>query len=65
MTTPQIIAAISVAAGLALLVGYLWGARNGERLGRDKEWMDSFFRAVERDKKRRDRLGRFKPKSKR
>ena len=62
MIKPEIIAALAVTAGLAMLVGYFWGARDGERLGRDKEWMDSFFRTVDQDKLKRDRLGRFKTK---
>ncbi len=64
MSKPEFIAAIAVTAGLAMLVGYFWGARDGERLGRDKEWMDSFFRGLDLDKKRRDKLGRFKTKTK-
>lgn len=60
MNKPEFIAALAVTAGLAMLVGYFWGARDGERLGRDKEWMDSFFRGLDLDKKRRDKLGRFK-----
>jgi hypothetical protein len=64
MNKPEIIAALAVTAGLAMLVGYFWGARDGERLGRDKEWMDSFFRSLDLDKKRRDKLGRFKTKTK-
>ncbi len=46
------------------LCGYFWGVREGERLGRDKEWLDSFFRAIDQDKLKRDRLGRFKEKTK-
>lgn len=64
MNKPEFIAALAVTAGLAMLVGYFWGARDGERLGRDKEWMDSFFRGLDLDKKRRDKLGRFKTKTK-
>ena len=64
MNKPEIIAALAVTAGLAMLVGYFWGARDGERLGRDKEWMDSFFRSVDKDKLKRDRLGRFRTKTK-
>ncbi len=64
MSKPEFIAAIAVTGGLAMLVGYFWGARDGERLGRDKEWMDSFFRGLDLDKKRRDKLGRFKTKTK-
>jgi len=64
MIKPEFIAALAVTAGLAMLVGYFWGARDGERLGRDREWMDSFFRGIDQDKLRRDRLGRFKTKTK-
>jgi hypothetical protein len=50
--------AIMFCAGIS--VGFLWGLRNGERLGRDREWMDSFFRNIKRDAERRDKCGRFK-----
>jgi hypothetical protein len=45
-------------SGISL--GFLWGLRNGERIGRDREWMDSFFRNIKRDAERRDKCGRFK-----
>ena len=64
MIKPEFIAALAVTAGLAMLVGYFWGARDGERIGRDKEWLDSFFRSIDQDKLKRDRLGRFKHKTK-
>ena len=50
--------AIILCAGISL--GFLWGLRNGERLGRDREWMDSFFLNIKRDAERRDKAGRFK-----
>lgn len=50
--------ATTFCAGLSL--GFFWGLRQGERLGRDKEWMDSFFRNIKRDAERRDKIGRFK-----
>jgi hypothetical protein len=50
--------AIMLCAGISL--GFLWGLKNGERLGRDREWMDSFFRNIKRDAERRDKCGRFK-----
>ena len=62
MTDAEIIGALALALITGLLVGYFWGIRDGERLGRDKEWMDSFFRSVNQDKLKRDRLGRFKNK---
>ena len=64
MTTAEIVCGIALALITGLLGGYLWGVREGERLGRDKEWMDSFFRGLDLDKKRRDKLGRFKEKTK-
>lgn len=60
MTNPEIIGTVVLGLLSGLLGGYLWGVRDGERLGRDKEWMDSFFRSIDKDKLRRDRLGRFK-----
>ena len=62
MSKPEIIAALALAVIAGLLGGYVWGIRDGERLGRDKEWMDSFFRDLDDDKRRRDRLGKFKSK---
>lgn len=64
MIKPEIIAAIALAAIAGLLGGYLWGVREGERLGRDREWLDSFFRGIDQDKLKRDRLGRFRTKTK-
>lgn len=64
MTNAEIVCGIALALITGLLGGYLWGVRDGERIGRDREWMDSFFRGLELDKKRRDKLGRFKEKTK-
>ena len=64
MIKPEFIAALALAAGIAMLVGYFWGVREGERLGRDREWLDSFFRGIDQDKLKRDRLGRFRTKTK-
>jgi len=64
MTNAEIVCGIALALITGLLGGYLWGVREGERIGRDKEWMDSFFRGLDLDKKRRDKLGRFKEKTK-
>lgn len=50
--------AIMLCAGIS--VGFLWGLKNGERIGRDREWMDSFFRNIKKDAERRDKCGRFK-----
>lgn len=60
MNSIEIVTVTVLALLSGLLGGYLWGVRDGERLGRDKEWMDSFFRSIDKEKLRRDRLGRFK-----
>lgn len=64
MSDAEIVCGIALALITGLLGGYFWGVRDGERIGRDKEWMDSFFRAIDQDKLKRDRLGRFKQKEK-
>lgn len=64
MTNTEFVCGIALALITGLLGGYLWGVRDGERIGRDKEWLDSFFRAIDQDKLKRDRLGRFKQKTK-
>lgn len=64
MSDAEIVCGIGLALITGLLGGYLWGVREGERLGRDNEWMDSFFRSLDLDKKLRDKLGRFKEKTK-
>lgn len=64
MSDAEIVCGIALALITGFLGGYLWGVREGERLGRDKEWLDSFFRAIDQDKLKRDRLGRFKNKTK-
>ena len=63
MNNTELITVIALSLVSGLLGGYLWGVRDGEKLGRDKEWMDSFFRDLDDDKRRRDRLGRFKNKN--
>lgn len=62
MSNASIAAAVLVAAAVGLLLGYFWGVHTGEKLGRDREWLESFFRKVDQDKLKRDRLGRFKTK---
>lgn len=64
MSDAEIVCGIALALITGLLGGYFWGVREGERLGRDKEWLDSFFRAIDQDKLKRDRFGRFKQKTK-
>ena len=63
MNNTELVTVIALSLVSGLLGGYLWGVRDGEKLGRDKEWMDSFFRDLDDDKRRRDRLGIFKNKN--
>ena len=54
------IALLSFAIGM--IYGYMTGREQGEKLGRDKQWMDDFFARIEKEKQRRDKYGRFKEK---
>ena len=60
-------ASIATLVLLGMMVGMIWGyltgREQGEKLGRDKQWMDDFFARVERDKQRREPNGQFKKKS--
>jgi len=60
-TSIAIIALLSFAIGM--MYGWMTGREQGEKLGRDKQWMDDFFARVERDKQRREPNGQFKKKS--
>jgi hypothetical protein len=60
MNDIELIAAGLLATACGILLGYWRGVKDGEQLGRDQEWMDSFFRRVETDKRKRDKYGRFK-----
>ena len=60
-TSIAIIALLAFAIGM--MYGWMTGREQGEKLGRDKQWMDDFFARVERDKQRRDSNGQFKKKS--
>jgi hypothetical protein len=60
MKAAEIIAICSIMLSAGIGAGFFWGLRQGERIGRDREWMDSFFRSIKRDAERRDSNGRFK-----
>jgi len=60
MKAAEIIAVCSIMLSAGIGAGFFWGLRQGERIGRDREWMDSFFRSIKRDAERRDKAGRFK-----
>ena len=63
MNEIEMLAAALLSSTLGILLGYWRGLKDGEQLGRDQEWMDSFFRRVEEDKRRRDKYGRYKTKT--
>lgn len=60
MSWPAIATLILLAFSVGLIYGYMTGREQGEKLGRDKQWMDDFFYKIEQDKKRRESNGRFK-----
>lgn len=63
MNEIEMLATALLSTTLGILLGYWRGLRDGEQLGRDQEWMDSFFRRVEADKRKRDKYGRYKTKT--
>lgn len=52
-----------LAFAIGMIYGWKIGREQGEKLGRDKQWMEDFFARVEHDKQRRDSNGQFKKKS--
>ena len=63
MSALGITACVMLAGLIGFVTGYLTGREAGEKLGRDREWMETFFRQVENDRQRRDSNGRFKTKT--
>lgn len=62
MTHIEMLATAFLSTVLGILLGYWRGLKDGEQIGRDAEWMDSFFRRIENEKHQRDEYGRFKTK---
>lgn len=60
MNTPMVITLIASSLVIGFCSGWLVGEHSGIERGRDKQWMDDFFGRIEREKKRRDKRGRFK-----
>ena len=56
-----ILAAIFASGGL---LGYIIGAARGRKRGRDEQWVESFIQRNNRERERRDKVGRFKTKTK-
>jgi ABC-type dipeptide/oligopeptide/nickel transport system permease subunit len=64
MTTMlEILTTLAVFAG-ALALGFIIGAQTGYKRGRDEQWIDSFIQRNNRERERRDKIGRFKTKTK-
>ena len=59
----EIITTLAVFAG-ALALGFTIGAHTGYKRGRDEQWIDSFIQRNNRERERRDKIGRFKTKTK-
>lgn len=51
-----------IASGIIIgfVTGWMIGVERGTQRGRDQQWMDDFFNRIEKEKQRRDKLGRFK-----
>jgi ABC-type dipeptide/oligopeptide/nickel transport system permease subunit len=49
---------------VALALGFTIGAHTGYKRGRDEQWIDSFIQRNNRERERRDKIGRFKTKTK-
>lgn len=56
-----ILAAIFATGGM---IGYIVGSARGRQRGRDEQWVECFFAGDAREKARREKDGRFKPKTK-
>jgi hypothetical protein len=59
----DILTTLAIFSG-ALALGFIIGAHTGYRRGRDEQWIESFFQRNNRERERRDKAGRFKPKTK-
>lgn len=59
MTAADFIFCALIAAAAGVLLGYSIGFQKGKALG----WQEHHFEDIEKDKARRDRLGRFKSSS--
>lgn len=55
----------TVAVILASMASYSLGKRHGEQHGKDAGWLEHYFRGVELDRPRRNRIGQFKAKGNR
>ena len=61
MNAPVSFLLVLVLAGL--VIGYVAGYLRGRARGGDEEWLAQYFREVENDRARRDKLGRWRPKT--
>ena len=60
MSTQIISIAVSVICVIAaVMVAYKHGFKNGERRGRDDQWIDDYFLHQKRLKEARDKSGKF------
>ena len=61
--TSDILTTLAIFAG-ALALGFIIGAHTGYKRGRDEQWIESFIQRSNHERDRRDKAGRFKPKTK-
>lgn len=60
MSEPVIMTFMASGIILGCAVGYVIGWQRGIQRGKDEQWMADFFGRIEKEKQRRDKLGRFK-----
>ena len=60
MSEPVALTFIASGLLIGLVCGFIIGLDRGTQRGRDQQWMDDFFNRIEKEKQRRDKLGRFK-----
>lgn len=63
MMISDILTTLAIFSG-ALALGFIIGAHTGYKRGRDEQWIESFLQRNNRERERRDKAGRFKPKTK-
>ena len=60
MSEPVMMTFMASGIVLGCFIGYVIGWQRGIQRGKDEQWMTDFFGRIEKEKQRRDKLGRFK-----
>jgi membrane protein DedA with SNARE-associated domain len=62
MSAQAIVPVVCLAVIVGAAVGYFCGRAEGIAHGRAEQWVEDYFAKVQRERARRDKIGRFKPK---